>query len=417
MPCCKAEQYKWCKDQTTVFKDEEGKDYCVFHAPKGEKGKMLQDFNKLIFERIDEAKKNKTVCDLSGTVFKGDIDFYKFNENNPLPEIKFSKAIFTGVTTFIFSQFGDKIDFSFAEFKKDAHFGPTKFERFAAFVGAKFYGTAYFIASEFKKARFDNLKITKNVIFEDANLTKVSFNDTDLRMIDFINCTWPKKLIWGVNPRIVTFRDVLYDELELFSNIEDYEEDKSFYQRLKSKFKGSLSEILKRELSGFKKDISCDKEKIKKVEILYRMLKQKYKEEHNDPEVSNWHYGEKEMYRKGSRFRRFFLLSLSNLYWLSSGYGERPFRSGIVLSLLIIAISVLFGLTGLKPINSESVIEIKEWADIWKFEYLKATIEYATFESKPDFIPLNWFLKIAAKLLIPLQTALFALAVRNRFRR
>lgn len=39
------------------------------------------------------------------------------------------------------------------------------------------------------------------------------------------------------------------------------------------------------------------------------------------------------------------------------------------------------------------------------------------FESKPTFIPVNGFLKIAAKLLIPLQAALFALALRNRFRR
>ena len=68
--------------------------------------------------------------------------------------------------------------------------------------------------------------------------------------------------------------------------------------------------------------------------------------------------------------------------------------------------------------NDDIIIKINEWpSDILKLDYLKATIEYATFESKPNFIPENWFLKIAAKLLIPLQAALFALALRNRFRR
>jgi hypothetical protein len=122
------------------------------------------------------------------------------------------------------------------------------------------------------------------------------------------------------------------------------------------------------------------------------------------------------MFRKSNRFRR-FLPSISTLYWLSSGYGERPVRAGIALFLLIIALSILFGITGIKSIDDSSIIEIKKWSDIWNFNYLKATIEYATFESKPNFIPENWFLKIAAKLLIPLQAALFALALRNRFRR
>ena len=145
------------------------------------------------------------------------------------------------------------------------------------------------------------------------------------------------------------------------------------------------------------------------------MLKQKYKEEHNEPEVSNWHYGEKEMFRKGSLIGRY--LSLSNLYWFSSGYGERPLRAGIMLVWLIIAISILFGLTGIKPVDGSNIIEIKQLTDIWDIDYLVATLQYATFETRPDFIPVNLFLKIVAKLLIPLQTALFALAVRNRFRR
>jgi hypothetical protein len=44
-------------------------------------------------------------------------------------------------------------------------------------------------------------------------------------------------------------------------------------------------------------------------------------------------------------------------------------------------------------------------------------LQYATFELRPRYVPLNDFVKIVIKVLIPLQAALFALAVRNRFRR
>jgi len=79
--------------------------------------------------------------------------------------------------------------------------------------------------------------------------------------------------------------------------------------------------------------------------------------------------------------------------------------------------SILLGLTGLNPANDGKIIKIESWIDISNLNYLKATLQYSTFEQTPDFIPANWFLKLAAKILIPLQTALFALAVRNLFRR
>lgn len=494
MPCCKAENYLWCRDLPVVYKDIEGRVYCIFHAPykikTGEKEIPVEEFNNLVFERINEAKKKNEPCNLSGTIFERDISFNQFNKDNPLPAIDFERVTFSGETDFInvaFSEdanffgaefigeanfqdsefkgraffftakfskgvifteaiFFEEAVFQFSTFDRDVYFRDTTFSKRTNFWITKFNGEAFFKEAtfcgeaifsmstfseeanfteatfheiaDFEKAKFNrrldfigktfirggnfrSLYLKEKVRFEGVNFKEVSFIDTDMRRMDFVNCTWPKKLIWGIKPR----RDVLYDELALLSDIkDDDEEDKNFFQRLKSRFKGSFSEILKRELSGFKKDISCDKEEIKKVEILYRRLKQKYKEEHNEPEVSNWHYGEKEMYRKGKRLRRIIPFTLSNLYWFSSGYGEGPIRAGVVLFLLVLAISTLLGLTGIKPIDGDSVIKIKGWTDIWNLDYLQATLQYATFEQKPDFIPLSRFLKIAAKLLIPLQT-------------
>lgn len=256
-------------------------------------------------------------------------------------------------------------------------------------MGTTFNGKADFRETEFiREAFFRELRIKEKILFEGSYRTMASFLYTDLRKIDFINCTWPKKI----------GRDVLYDEIELFGD----------ERQPNPRFKGELSQILRQEWDGFKKDISCHKDAIKKVEILYRMLKQKYKEEHNEYEVSVWHYGEKELFRKGSYFRRFFPLSLSNLYWLSSGYGERPVRAGIVLIFLIIILSILTSMSGLKaPEGGFAAIILN-------------TLQYATLQKATLLEPASLsggYLKLLTQILIPLQTALFALAIKNRFKR
>jgi len=517
-----AERHEWCKELPVVdYKDEEGKEYCIFHAPQGKKGVSVEEFNKLIFKRINEAKVKNDCCNLSGTVFSGDIIFSQVGVLSSLPPIDFSHCEFNGETGFSDVLFSGGVDFSSAKFSKEAAFVDAEFRNRADFSGANFQEVAYFTGVEFSgyahfygarfggratfwvarftdeaifrfaefneeadfsgaefskkasfkftrfkegasfsrvifngiadfhKAKFEKetdfhavtfnertyffeetfikgadlrrLIIEKTVRFENVNLKKVSFMDTNLRKIDFINCNWYRKFD----------RDVLYDELLLYTFdklliytgevevkesllFDDDKEAKNSFQGLKQRF------------SKLRKYFSHPKERTKKVEILYRRLKQKYKEEHNEPEVSNWHYGEKEMFRKRNNWRRYFP-SLSTLYWLSSGYGERAVRAGVVLILLILVLSVLFGLTGLSPLNQSppyEIAEIKGWADVMNIQNLWAfilnTLQYATFERKPDFIPktiYGGYLKLAARILIPLQAALFALAARNRFRR
>ena len=220
----------------------------------------------------------------------------------------------------------------------------------------------------------------------------VSFLDTDIRKMDFINCHWPTDKKWYKRLTGISGRRVLYDENTLSNR--KYGEP----------------------------------EKIKKVELLYRRLKQKYKEEHDEQEVSNWHFGEKEMFRKGNWWRRYVPFgSITNIYWLSSGYGERPFRSIISLVFLICGLSILQALTGLVPSSVEPVHGIESIngiCDIKDIEKLEAliinTLQFVTFQREPMFRPntLNGeFIKLLSRILIPLQAALFALAIRNRFRR
>ena len=211
---------------------------------------------------------------------------------------------------------------------------------------------------------------------ENAILKKVSFLDTDLRKIDFDNCTWPKK----------EDRDVLFDELELA------------------------------EKNAPSKDIN-------KVESLYRKLKQKCKEEHNEAEVSNWHYGEKEMQRKKTPVKNVMTYSFLHLYYMSSGYSEEPRRGLLVLIFMICVAAFILSVLGLTPTTDKMSYEVKsiQWPRSMDIELLFVNIfKYITYQREYTLAPMSKcgdFAKSAFQILISIQAALFALAVRNKFRR
>jgi len=370
-----------------------------------------------------------------GTRFRGDASFIG---TVFCQDAYFPKAKFQGAAEFVLAQFQSSASFLDARFERRANFGASAFSEEADFSHAHFYGeadfrrTAFWGNTVFYRAVFSRradfvgktfhnegylieLSMKEKIRFEGTDFTKISFLHTDLRLIDFINPIWHKKYS----------RNLLYDEIKLFKKsgerdmeAENKEIARNIFRRLKP--------WIRKELKGFKNNFFFDKEESKNVEILYRRLKQKYKEEHNEPEVSNWHYGEKEMFRKSNLWRR-LLPSLSTLYWLSSGYGERPVRAGIVLLLLIVSITILFGIVGIEQISKvgvSEVVAIKKWSDISSLDNFKHlllnTLQQTTFDRNPDYIQKSLFgkyLKIFTQISIPLQTALFAFAIRNRFRR
>lgn len=450
MACCKAEKYKWCKKLDTVYTDEVGKEYCVFHAAKGHKGVSLEEFNNLVFQRIEEAKNSGQKCNLSGTIFEGEIIFTHFDKKNPLPDIDFSFITFTEDTNFSAVNFSGYADFRNTTFKSFAEFVIVTFDGKAIFINATFNKSSNFMSTIFKdRTYFDGvyfkgnvnfnstifggpvsfsgtlwkisinrkieteylipkskepiLTFKKNALFkkttfteevafwgcltegiirfEDVDLSHVSFLETNMYNFNFICCKWPQK----------KGRDVLYDEIQIKS--------------------------------------PKDKKAFELVEDLYRQLKQKYKKELNEPEVSNWHYGEKEMFRKKRLWRRFNPISFSNLYWAFSGYGECPVRAGIMLLLLFILVTIVMNFFGLIPFGNEKSVfgftEINGFSgsfDWEKFKFLVFnTIQYTLFFKTPFFKPetINGYIfqTIFTKFFIPIQATLFAFAIRNKFRR
>jgi len=454
MGCCKAQEFgNWCKDAELVYTDEHDSNYCVFHAPEGKKGKSVDQFNRIIFERINQSKATGKECRLSGTVFMDDISFSLYNKDNPLPEIDLEKTFFPKKVSFYMTHFsnyalfreaefkgeadfrgamfkGERVSFEKATFNKlvqfncaefyqindgdpttcfnaavfhgDAEFRGTEFNSYVTFQAAIFKQTADFHETKFQdRADFLNVEIEKMLRMEKVDLSKLSFLDTDLRKVNFLDCTFPKeKSKIPINSR----GDILFDEEQL-------------------------------------NDLSKEKynSRAEKVEILYRQMKQKAMDEHKMQDCSHWHYNEKEIMWRRTRFfhspfnwkkpfsQPFNWLVLL-LYRVSSGFGEEPLLAGLFLLLLYVGAGALLGLTGME-VNTASG-QTKE-IDLFTAhlgdnslrgitELYVSTFEHLTFVKVPQLLPstmLARFIGALFKVLVPIQAALFGFALRNRFRR
>jgi len=167
-------------------------------------------------------------------------------------------------------------------------------------------------------------------------------------------------------------------------------------------------------------------------------MKHRAAEEHDQPQVSRWHFREKLMQLKQllanersnslledvedenarllDRAKAWFKLlwhrphwpklTLTGLYWATSGFGERAVRAGVWL-LALVALSFLLNATP-QPMD---------WNTLWGAAAANATM--ATIPFAKD-IPGDGWVKVGRgvwQFLIAVQFTLFALAVRNRFRR
>jgi uncharacterized protein YjbI with pentapeptide repeats len=419
MPSCmKEKEYGWCKGERTSLAENRGF-YCIFHLPKGSPGKGGPSFTERVFAKIKDAKDRGETCNLSGTVFN-DMSFSMFNKDNALPEINFSHAVFSGEVDFRQVVFDGPVNFEWATFEKDAYFNSTLFEKKADFSCTVFKAGAYFLYGQFtEKADFSEIAFEGEaifvrktflngadftatdtrgrIVFDRVDLTRISLLDCDLRKVDFINCTFAKL---GRNTR------VLYDELVVRNKVSIDKEEEG------------------EEPGGSESVLEKERDKIERVEILYRRLKQKYLDERDYGQASEWHFREKEMWKKRTGIREFVSFTLLRLYNISSGYGENPGRAFLFLILMICATTWFLSICGMSTMgvqSNESQIKWPNYMDLYKFgQLLVSGFQYLTFQKDISLKPINVggeFVKLLSQILIPLQAGLFGLAVRNRFRR
>jgi hypothetical protein len=144
--------------------------------------------------------------------------------------------------------------------------------------------------------------------FQDLFLGLTSFLGTDMRRLEFHHVRW------------YSYRDrqVIYDEILL---------------------RGSQKGPYVLTLTPWKEPSQDYEGLCARAEELYRYLKVNYEAEGDLKQAGDIHYGEMEIHRQASFWRRWFPLSWYNLYLILSGYGERPLRALGCLAGLVAGIA------------------------------------------------------------------------------
>ncbi len=474
MSCCKCKEHHWRDPQPTTYSDEAGQEYCLFHAPTEHKGMSVEDFNVQVFARIDAIKGRNTSegknenCYLSGTVFPGDISFWMYDENNPLPEISFYQATFGGSALFWETTFGSKADFSKATFSDVAEFVSTSFNNEsnfsrATFIGrvefgsatfcnaASFWKTTFNAPTDFSSATFHGEVDFGEATFEgeagfggatfsyETNFVEGRFNgEAYFGEAIFGGVSYFQGAMFGgkADFRKTKFAEETYFSEAWFSSEAQFRAIKANNKALRLHYLSSASlanlafTSMETESFSFK---GCDwperlwpeaqnKPDYKACEELYRSLKQKAANEHDQPMVSKWHYREKLMALEQIQAAHGWpaQVSLTGVYYWCSGFGEDPSQAFRVLVILVVC--ALLALCGFKLWETGISGQVA-WDKV--LEIPVELLMLVPFTKSPTTNTLLGGLLGPTKALVTsllhivfaVQIALFAFALRNRFRR
>jgi hypothetical protein len=218
-------------------------------------------------------------------------------------------------------------NFTGANFMKGAHFNYATFMEPADFLWASIGRRVVFLKINWKGGwleppvlKFEELQFQEKGVlrFQDMSLAQVKFAGTDLRRPEFHHVTWlPYR-----------GRQAVYDEIL----VRRQEKAKPWF------WNWFLYYLRYGPYSNLPIPYG---DKYGEVERLYRNLEVNYEDENDFKSSGDFHYGEMEMHRRASTWR-WFPLYWYNVYWLSSGYGERPLRSVLTLTSLLLAFSGFF---------------------------------------------------------------------------
>ncbi|EKO40328.1 MAG: hypothetical protein B193_0946 [Solidesulfovibrio magneticus str. Maddingley MBC34] len=436
-----ADNDQWCDLSKTIFPWE----IKFSNRSIGHKTPVL-DFSEATFKSdlyfVDLSTKNRLI--ISNATFEQNLVFHgvdiedwsdfahiacdgevRFQHCKTIDTASFNSATFRKTVVFRNVNFKNETDFSLATFKgsvtiestrflNESRFGQTKFEKQVTiddstfdkteFIGTNFIGRASFrdlyffgdttfLCARFKeksifyncktskyKLSFDEIKIAadKNITFSRMDMSNSTFLFTNVDKIRFHNVTWQ------LSPDGA--RHVSPIESNLQGN-----HDKNFRD---------ISEEVLQDTINF-----------------YRQMKKKARDTFDDEEASRWHYSEKELrlYKLRNSNNLSFQRIILETYRTISRYGEDPLQAAEVLFYLALLLLASLALGGLYALG-EPPFDITA-SRVAKG--LRAFAQYALF-MKPDWSPPAFFDFIAillSRLLIPIQAAIFAFALRNKLHR
>lgn len=430
-------------------------DHCILHSRNLDKNisQFRNVFNFLLKKYLAE----NTAMHFEGTIFPEYLDLADFTFNE---EIFFNDSRFYGHVNFRYTQFNATAYFRSCYFES-VNFRKAEFNAKTSFSGAHFLGRCIFSETKFNPSsdyiRFINVRFLdpSQVIFLENDFSKVLFRDTDLSGINIDNGKWPR-FTWRRGKRNYVVDEVYFPEESKFlinnrviNEMNEYQIPSNVIDKLatikyrifftRSEFKKAIRELLSHEemrlyySQVYRLTRLAKKNYYNRVRIVYQRLKRNFEDRKSFVEAGDFYYGEMECYRKSNSFRRFFPFNFINLYRLSSGYGQRYLRAGIVLLVLLFFFAILHMVWGLQPTahnNDYSAIDY-DLTDLVKVNCSTAAdfyisviycTEVLTREEEPDRL----FRPITTKgdaintiffILIYLQTIFFALALRRYFRR
>ncbi|HBP86131.1 MAG TPA: hypothetical protein DD706_00365 [Nitrospiraceae bacterium] len=344
-------------------------------------------FEKNVFFENTEFHGPASFSSPHGQVCFSDLGQLNFNGAQFQKEMSFDNLIFNGEVSFQRALFMKEASFNQTEFQKKVDFDEALFEAAVSFRNAQFKGNV-FMGAYFKS--LTNFIGTKDcLLFSDGGrLVGVSFERAYFfqpHFVFFRNVNFSKCILVGADVRGIDFHGVIWPEIipSIFGvNLKFWKRKCLFEPRTKEP---------------------------EALESAYRQIRQSYEDRRNYPASGDFYYGEMDKKRKANKWRK-WLPSLTWLYWLSSGYGQRPSQAIIILLVLPIFFNGLFIWSGMAPVENVNFLSV----------LLSYTLKISTLQSPLHFSPVSpWgeFLTILAGLFIPIQAALVVLAVNRAFKR
>ena len=302
MTCCMAGKYgNWCSSEPkqVITSDGVRKIYCIFHAPT--KNRFEADINQRALDLLRDASESNSACNLKGTIFSERIELDIFDRNLPFPETDFSECTFNHL---IFDDvicehdltfekaIINKFDLTKSEFRGNINLKESIIGKMLLF-NVKFH-SALFNKAEIDYAFFRDALFETAAEFTDSKLNRIlfrgkTFSDADRSQHFFTDVSVLNYL---------RFENVCMKNVSLlYADVTRMEFIKCDWDRIGSRriiFDENHPDISPHHSEDVKRD------HFRKVQDIYNRLKQKYKNEHNDGEASNWHWCEKEMWLRTS---------------------------------------------------------------------------------------------------------------------
>lgn len=445
-----------------VYRQHNGKDYCVLHLPRKK--------NEVEFEKALNNKLASKDYNFSGVLFPSEAHFtgYHFEKDATFDgctfegNASFYKSIFEGAVSFSDVHFKSKLIFSGVTVKSLAKFSVSKFEEFADFSANEFVlgvnfsdcifnGPAEFASNEFgQETDFSGIVFSEWAEFsysefkEGANFIGTVFS----KQADFTDATFDGHVAFNlaVFNESAKFgkpdggRDVFGDKATLsfeYARIENPHRFSFHSMRLKPNwfFNVDCRKMEFTNVSWFRTGINENYipfgQAHKLMRITYRQLAVNAEENHRYREASDFRYLAMDVHRfertKPGQFQwhKAAFWELTWWYWLASGYGERVLRAFLGLLSIWLLFAVVFTQVGF--VASEKNASHNSERTQSSFEtlgqplafrraltYAAAVITLQKPEPKPQTNTAQATVLLAT-ILGPLQAALLALAIRRKF--